>query len=432
MNASEGAAPPSDWQSATNSYLQHTSMFKNATLYRIGEAWSMATADMEAELKRFAFTPIGATQTVTLGWVPARGIENGELVVQQGHHQVARLRIESKGVPSQILDKRVSELAVEFENETGRKPGKKIRKELKETALQELLPVAFPKAQDYYVWIDVGAQLIVVDAASESKAGEVVSWLIKSLPGINTAQFATETSPERAMSTWLLEDEPPHCFTVDRECDLRSNDEFKSTASYKRCSLDTPEIREHIRQGKVPVKLALTWKDRISFLLTDTFQLKRIEFLDVALKGRASVQADDLWDADLAIATGELTGLFTDLTFTLGGLVAPDLFTPKEPQKPEPSPQGRLDLKVKATREPVHAPSDADVLAGSTGEDPLYDEAVTLVLGNRNTSISFVQRHLRIGYNRAARLLEAMEIGGLLSAMDTRGTRTITTTGETA
>ncbi|MFY9480256.1 MAG: recombination-associated protein RdgC [Aquabacterium sp.] len=407
-------------------------MFKNANLFRIGEAWAMTTADMEAALKRFAFTPIGATQTVTLGWVPARGIEHGELVVQQGHHQVVRLRIETKGVPSQILDKRVNELAAEFENETGRKPGKKIRKELKETALQELLPVAFPKAQDYFVWIDAYEQRVVVDAASESRAGDVMSWLVKCLSGISIAQFATEVSPERAMTGWLMDGEPPFGFTVDRECDLRSSDAFKSTASYKRCNLDTEEIRQHIKQGKAPVKLAMTWKDRVSFLLTDTYQIKRIEFLDIALKSRESVAADDMWDADLAIATGELTGLFTDLTFTLGGLVAPDLFTPKEPQKPEPSPQARLDLKLKGTREPTHAPSDSDVLAGSTGEDPLYDQAVTLVLGNHKASISFVQRHLQIGYNRAARLLEAMEISGLVSAMDTRGNRTITTTGETA
>jgi S-DNA-T family DNA segregation ATPase FtsK/SpoIIIE len=68
-----------------------------------------------------------------------------------------------------------------------------------------------------------------------------------------------------------------------------------------------------------------------------------------------------------------------------------------------------------------------DTVAGSfDGEkDALYDEAVGIVLKHRRASISFVQRHLRIGYNRAARLLESMENAGLVSAMQTNGNRDI-------
>jgi S-DNA-T family DNA segregation ATPase FtsK/SpoIIIE len=57
--------------------------------------------------------------------------------------------------------------------------------------------------------------------------------------------------------------------------------------------------------------------------------------------------------------------------------------------------------------------------------DPLYDQAVEVVLKNRRASISLVQRHLRIGYNRSARLIEAMERSGLVSAMDGRGGREV-------
>ena len=57
--------------------------------------------------------------------------------------------------------------------------------------------------------------------------------------------------------------------------------------------------------------------------------------------------------------------------------------------------------------------------------DPLYDEAVAMVLKSRRASISLVQRHLRIGYNRAARLIEEMERAGLVSAMQTNGNREV-------
>ena len=57
--------------------------------------------------------------------------------------------------------------------------------------------------------------------------------------------------------------------------------------------------------------------------------------------------------------------------------------------------------------------------------DPLYDQAVAIVLKNRKASISLVQRHLRIGYNRAARLVEQMEAAGLVSAMQSNGNREV-------
>ena len=72
------------------------------------------------------------------------------------------------------------------------------------------------------------------------------------------------------------------------------------------------------------------------------------------------------------------------------------------------------------------AGAEAGTSAGAGGEtDPMYDQAVSVVLQHRRASISLVQRHLRIGYNRAARLLEQMEKSGVVSAMGHSGNRDI-------
>ena len=71
---------------------------------------------------------------------------------------------------------------------------------------------------------------------------------------------------------------------------------------------------------------------------------------------------------------------------------------------------------------------DGDLLGGESGggeKDPMYDQAVEVVLKNKKASISLVQRHLKIGYNRAARLVEDMEKAGLVSAMSGAGQREI-------
>jgi S-DNA-T family DNA segregation ATPase FtsK/SpoIIIE len=66
---------------------------------------------------------------------------------------------------------------------------------------------------------------------------------------------------------------------------------------------------------------------------------------------------------------------------------------------------------------------------GSGEKDPLYDEAVRIVTETRRASISLVQRRLRIGYNRAARMMEDMEISGVVSSMDNSGSREVLAAG---
>jgi S-DNA-T family DNA segregation ATPase FtsK/SpoIIIE len=68
---------------------------------------------------------------------------------------------------------------------------------------------------------------------------------------------------------------------------------------------------------------------------------------------------------------------------------------------------------------------DGELTTADAESDPLYDEAVEIVLKSRRASISLVQRHLRIGYNRAARLIEQMERAGLVSSMTTSGNREV-------
>ncbi len=83
---------------------------------------------------------------------------------------------------------------------------------------------------------------------------------------------------------------------------------------------------------------------------------------------------------------------------------------------------------VEEVLESPEAAAEGGVDGGEGGDaesDPLYDQAVAIVLKTRRPSISLVQRHLRIGYNRAARLIEQMERAGLVSAMQSNGNREV-------
>jgi len=93
---------------------------------------------------------------------------------------------------------------------------------------------------------------------------------------------------------------------------------------YVRHPLESAEIREHIEAGKQVTKLAMTWNDRISFVLNENMQVKRLAFLDL-LKEESEQQAetaDEQFEADFAIMSGELARFLPDLVEALGGEAA--------------------------------------------------------------------------------------------------------------
>ncbi len=166
---------------------------------------------------------------------------------------------------------------------------------------------------------------MVLDAGSQAKADEVLTCLVKAIAGFAVTLIHTQESPAASMAHWLASKEAPPGFSVDRECELKAADESKAIVRYTRHPLDTDEVSQHIADGKVPTRLALTWNDRISFVLTEALTLKKMAFLDVVLEDApmtAGDRADDHFDADVSIATGELSRMLPALIEAFGGEVA--------------------------------------------------------------------------------------------------------------
>lgn len=374
-------------------------MFKNLIIYRLapGLGPNLDLDTVEQSMSKSRFVECGPTQERASGWVEPRGEAHGPLVESIGGQWIIKFQTETKAVPGAVLARKAKEVALHIEQTTGRKPGRKETKEIKEELKLTLLPNSFSKMGASLVWIDKEAGLLVIDAGSQSRADEVVTGLVKSIDGFSVALLDTQQSPVSAMAEWLTGDHADvwvdHNFSIGNECELKAGDESKSVVRYGRHPLDTEEVKQHIAQGKLPTKLALSWDDRVSFVLTEGMQLKKISFLDVVFEGKSA--DDGGFDADVAIMTGELSKMLPDLIEALGG----------EAQRPE---------VTEGTAAPV-----------GDEQDPLYDEAVKLVRESGKGSVSYVQRHLRIGYYRAACLLEAMEKAGVLSTMNSSGVRSV-------
>jgi len=297
-------------------------VFKNLMVYRLMSPWRMSQAKLEEALQSAHFVECGASQEKSVGWVEPRGQAHGACVEVVAGHWILKWMMEVKSVPGSVVKRKVQEQLARIEAGTGRKPGKKEIRTLSDDVRQSLLPMAFTKQSSVMVWLDPRAQRVVIDAASAAKADEVLSSLIKAVDGLALGLVDTQTAPATAMAHWLGTQEAPQGFSVDRECELRAADESKAVVRYTRHALDTDEVSQHIANGKVPTRLALTWNDRVSFVLTDALQLKKLAFLDVVADESPASAADrdqDHFDADVAIATGELERLLPVLFEALGG-----------------------------------------------------------------------------------------------------------------
>ena len=289
-------------------------MFKNMVMYRIAAQWQGDLVAVEQALQQALFSPCSATQEVSDGWVPPRGEAHGALVESIGGQWLLRFHSESKILPASVVQQRVQDKCSAIERESGRKPGKKEQRDLKEEARLDLLPQAFTKQSSVWVWIDPQAHLLVVDASAQAKADAVVSSLVEHVPGLALALIDTRTSPQAAMAQWLLDQDAPEDFWICLECELKASDETKAVVRYGRHPLDIEEVRQHIQAGKLPTKLALTWNGCVSFILTESLALRKIT-TDVP----PDCDAESGFDADVAIITSELSQLVPELIEALGG-----------------------------------------------------------------------------------------------------------------
>jgi recombination associated protein RdgC len=293
--------------------------FKNLQIYRLTAPWTLTSEQLQEKLSAQAFAACSSGDMQSEGWLSPR--DNDMLVHTVNRQLLLQLGTEKKLLPSTVINQVTKARAAEIEEQQGFKPGRKQMKELKEQVTDELLPRAFSIRRTTNVWIDPVNGWMVVDAASPAKADEVFKLLLKSLETLPFASLRTALSPLSAMTDWLAADEAPGGFTVDQDTELRATGEGKATVRYVRHTLEPEDVRRHIAAGKQCTRLAMTWSDRVSFVLTESLAVKRVAPLDVLKENTDSAMQneDERFDTDFALMTGELAKLMADLVEALGG-----------------------------------------------------------------------------------------------------------------
>ena len=365
--------------------------FRNLTLYTIDLSPLSAEAFIKGLMSR-PFHECDPHREASSGFVPLLANSPELFTLSIGGDILFSMRTDKKLVPGDTKKKAVAAAIEEFHSRNGRYPSRIERRDLKEDAINALFPLAFAVESRTRAWINRGAGLLVIDTASKKEAERLVLALIRTLKvDLKVRPLATNWKPSDAMTHWVNEGEGPFGFTVDTDTVFSTNN-GSGHVKYENTELCAEEINRHAHLGNHVLSLAMTGPGKVSFALMSDGSLRRVSALDVLMQAKHE---------DLTSLSGDF--LLMSATFLR---ILEALFDSLDGIKLEESPM-------------------PDVGGAEIQDDDMYPQARALVIKEQRASTSLVQRHLRIGYNRAARLMNELEERHVVSVQNEHGNRTV-------
>ncbi len=296
--------------------------FKNLAIYRLTETFTLSPTELEEKLESLRFKPCGSTEEFSYGWTSPLGRGSDQLVHQANGFMMLCATKEEKVLPSSVINEMAAEKIAEKEEQEVRKLSKKERTDLKDQIIFELLPRAFSFSKRTFAYIDPKGGWLIVDAASAKKAEDLISFLRKNLGSLPVVPISSKDKPVSTMTQWLLQNDTPADVLIEDECELRAPEEAGGIIRCKRQDLAAPEIKNHLDTGKQVIKLAVSWSDRLSFIVDENLSIKRLKFLDLIqdqVTDTDAATAEEQFDVDFTIMSQELSSFLPRLLEIFGG-----------------------------------------------------------------------------------------------------------------
>lgn len=300
--------------------------FKNLMVYRLSRDITLTADAMERQLAEFTFTPCGSQDMAKTGWISPMGKSSDALTHIANGQIIICARKEEKMLPASVIKQNLEAKINKLEAEQARKLKKTEKDALKDEVLHSLLPRAFSRFNQTFVWIDTINNLIMLDCASAKKAEDTLALLRKSLGSLPVVPLSFEKPLELTLTEWVRSGDTPAGFALMDEAELKAMLEGGGVIRCKQQDLVCDEIANHIESGKVVTKLALDYQERVQFMLADDASIKRLKFADTLREQNDDIDKEDVgqrFDADFILMTAEITALLTNLIDALGGEAQP-------------------------------------------------------------------------------------------------------------
>jgi recombination associated protein RdgC len=299
--------------------------FRNLQLYRLGQHLDLTPEALDERLQSAAFRGCGRLELTASGWVPPLGREGQQLVHAAGGYMMICSRKADKIIPAGVVNQLLEDKVAQVQAAESREVYRKERRRMKDDIIHDLLPHALTRHTDQYAYIDTRTDLVVVDSPTPARAEALISLLRTTLGSLKAVPVKVKQSVSHTLTRWLGGERLPSGFNLGEECELKHPDPDGGVITCRHQDLGAGEIRNHIKNGKYAVRLALHWKDRLSCVLHEDLSIKRLRFEEVVTQGE---EADDIdaatrFDLDFSLMTLELNEFTAQLLRALGGEEAP-------------------------------------------------------------------------------------------------------------
>ena len=292
--------------------------FRNLTLFAFPR--SLDLSELATRLAEFPLKPVGPLELSSTGFIPPHGHDSDALLHTHEGAMWLTVGSEEKILPGPVVNAELSKRIEQFEKTQGRKPGGKVRKQMKDDLLQELLPRALVRPGRLDALIDTRLGLVAVNTSSRRAAENLVSGLRTALGSFPALPLNAEVSPRGVMTAWLAGEPLPANVTLGEACVLKDPSDHGATVRCTDQDLRQDEVKRHLEAGKQVTRLALNLDDHVSFELGEDLVLRKFRLLDGALGSLEHTDNDDMraeLDARFALMVGELRRVHAVLSAAL-------------------------------------------------------------------------------------------------------------------
>lgn len=296
--------------------------FKNIQAYRFTKPCDFTAQTLNDLLTEHGFVPCGSQDLNRSGWVPPLGRHGSELVHAVNGYLMICLKRQQKVLPAAVIREAMEDKILHIEQTEARKLSRKERLSLKDEVIFSMLPKAFVQSGLNFAYISLRDNMLLVDASSAQRAEDLLHELRSAVGTLSLIPLTPKSLPIEVMTQWVNNGNPAKGFMLGEECELRDNTDIHSVIRCKNQDLASNEIISHIKSGMHVSKLALDWQERITFILDEKLNIKRVKFSDIVHEKANEQEAEDVaqqFDIEFSIMTLELSEFFKALIAALGG-----------------------------------------------------------------------------------------------------------------
>ena len=255
--------------------------FKNIRVMQLPADFKICASVLGDALSIKKFAPCKPDQRESWGFGSPYGANSNELICKLDSNLLFTVLHQVRIMPAAAVKELLNDAVAVIEKTENRTLTAKEKTVLREQMEFELLPKTLKKTKRIDAWIDTSSRLIYINTSSILES-EAVTKLLRAALGTFPCTPINVYSPTVLMTEWLKSPALiPSIFSLGAWCELHAQGMEQSTATFKCHALASKEVYENLNAGKVVSRIELVWRDKISFVLDEGLNFRRVRFLDL-------------------------------------------------------------------------------------------------------------------------------------------------------